>query len=157
MSPNGQNRVKLGQGSRITQGQERQMAENPECGCWDGEGPTELMNSSASYCSAGVERVNKTTQSSLKSTQQCTYHLQPEVSPVRAETFSSVTTLLIITCLSCVFLPKTVFLATTFSHLTSSLELCFPCSPTPAWSCRLIYFCWTRKKSPFEILSLASV
>lgn len=123
------------------------MAENPERGCWDGEGPTGLMNSSASYCSAGVEWVNKTTQSSLQSTQQCTYHLQPEVSPVRAETFSSVTTLPIITCLSCVFLPKTVFLATTFSHLTSSLELCFPCSPTPAWSCRLIYFCWTWKKN----------
>lgn len=113
-------------------------------------------NSSASYSHAGVERVNKIAQLSLQSTQQCSYHLQSGVSPVRAETFNSVTTLLIITSLGCVFLPKTVFLATTLSHLTSSLELCFPCSLTPAWSCRLIYFCWTWKESPFEIPSLTS-
>ena len=85
-------------------------------------------NSSASYSHAGVERVNKIAQLSLQSTQQCSYHLQSGVSPVRAETFNSVTTLLIITSLGCVFLPKTVFLATTLSHLTSSLELCFPYS-----------------------------
>lgn len=79
-----------------------------------------------------VKRVNKNAQSSVQSTQQYTYHLQQRVGPKRTETFSSVTTLFIITCLSCVFLPKAVFLATTLSHLKFSLELYLTRSLTPA-------------------------